>query len=421
LRFSSLIGLNPWAEVLNRSPQTNLLYVDPPHGRQGDGQRTGKRVALLIHDLRGGGVERVTVSLANGFASCGLHVDLVMINKGGNKSYFESLSDAINVIELRQRRTLTSPIGFRKYFDAYRPDVVISAMTHINVAAILGNLAAVHHTRLIVVEHNQLSKNRKTKSFLVRLAYSVVPWAYRHAAIIGAVSVGVKADLAAATGLPLDRIAVLHNPVVIPSLLSQSHEILDHPWFADNEPPIILGVGRLTEQKNFDLLIDAFAAVRSKRPARLVILGQGPERDALEERATSTGWRKDIALMGFVKNPFPFMRRAAVFALSSKWEGLPTALIEAMACGAPIVATDCPSGPAEILRYGELGRLTPVGDVESFAEALENTLAFPPEREKLKERADDFSLERAIERYLSVAFPIDAGDDKGPAGMPLPA
>ena len=364
----------------------------------------GKKIALFMHDLRGGGVERVSVALANGFADHGLSVDLVLINKLGNQAYFESLSAAINIIELRQHRTLTSILGFRDYIDEHRPDVVISAMTHINIVAIAANLTVTHPTRLIAVEHNQLSQNKKTKSWSVRLACLAVPWAYRHASAVGAVSEGVKADLAAVTGLPRNRIIVLHNPVVTPSLSSQSHEPLDHPWFADSEPPVILGVGRLTEQKNFRLLIDAFAKVRSKQPARLVILGEGPEENVLKERAKSTGWQNDIALVGFTKNPFPFMRRATVFALSSNWEGLPTVVIEAMACGTPVVATDCPSGPAEILGHGEYGQLSPTGEVDAFAEALLNMLARPPKQEKLRKRADDFSLGKAVERYVSVAL-----------------
>ena len=379
-------------------PCTDSIVQDASSSESGN---SGIRIALLVHDLRGGGAERVTVSLANGFASYSFIVDLVMINKVGNESYFDALSPDVNVVELEQSRTLTSPIGFWRYLNAKRPRIIISAMTHINVASIIANLASFRRTDLIVVEHNQLSRNRNSKSGLVRFAYHLVPWLYRYATIVGAVSEGVKSDLAETAKFPIDRIRVLHNPVVTPELLEQSQQPLEHPWFVDGAPPVILGVGRLTTQKSFDMLIDAFAAVRSKVPARLVILGDGPDREALEMRAMSSGRGEDIELIGFVSNPFAYMRRAAVFALSSRWEGLPTVLIEAMACSLPVVATDCPSGPAEILRKGELGRLTPVGDVAAFADALLETLERPPARESLEDRASDFNVDNAVARYLS--------------------
>ena len=374
------------------------------------------RVALLIHDLRGGGVERVTVALANGFASCGLTVDLVMVNKKGSDSYFDALSKNVNIVELKQKRTITSIVGFWRYFKDTEPDVVISAMTHINIASIIANLLSSRRTKIIVVEHNQMSRNRLLKTGWVRLAYYSVPWVYKYATIIGAVSEGVKRDLASTARLPSEKIHVLHNPVVTPSLLQQSREAIEHPWFNAGEPPVILGVGRLTAQKDFEMLIDAFAVVRSKAPVRLIILGQGPDREALERKAMLSGWPEDIEFKGFVSNPFAYMRRAAIFALSSQWEGLPTVLIEAMACGVPVVSTDCASGPAEILKNGELGALTPVGDAGAFADALLETLARSPQKDRLEKRADDFNVTNAIERYLSTVFTVNnRSDDAKPA------
>lgn len=364
-----------------------------------------RKIAFLIHDLRDGGAERITVSLANGMAAYGFEVDLVLVNKKGKPSYFESIDTAVNVMSLKQDRTLTSAFGFRDYFNAARPDVVISALTHINVAAIVGRIIAGHKPRLIVVEHNQMSKNIGRKRGFVRLAYAVVPRIYRLADLIGVVSEGVKADFVTLTKIPKEKVEVLYNPVVTPKLLEQSLKEPDHPWLKKGEPPVILGIGRLAEQKNFPMLIRAFAALRQNREARLMILGQGPERQKLEALAKATGYGGDIALPGFVDNPFAYMGAAAIVALSSNWEGLPTVLIEAMACGTPVVATDCPSGPAEILEAGRLAPLIPPGATEAFAKALADTLDQPPPVDRLIARADAFSLDAAVTRYLEVAFP----------------
>lgn len=365
----------------------------------------GRKVAFLIHDLRDGGAERITVSLANGVAARGFDVDLVLVNEKGKPSYFESLAPAVNVKSLKQARTLTSAFGFRDYYNQTRPDVVISALTHINIAAILGRMMARHKPRLIVVEHNQMSKNIGRKKGFVRLAYAAVPRVYRLADVIGVVSEGVKSDFVTLTGIPAERVEVFYNPVVTPKLREQCREKPDHPWLEVGEPPVVLGIGRLAEQKNFEMLIEAFAALRQSRNARLMILGEGPDRKKLEALAKATGYHEDIAFPGFVDNPFACMSRAAIVALSSNWEGLPTVLIEAMACGTPVVSTDCPSGPSEILRQGQLAPLTPCGDAEAFTRSLDDVLNRKPSVDALIARAEEFSLDAAVDRYLEVAFP----------------
>ena len=370
--------------------------------------RSKQRVAFLMHDLRDGGAERVTVSLANGIAARGIAVDLVLVNEVGEQEYFDSLDKRVRLIGLEAGRTLNSVSYFRRYFQEARPDVVISALTHINVAAILARMAALHRPRLIVVEHNQMTQNRQRKTGFVRLAYSAVPWLYRRADVVGAVSGGVQYDLAKCARLTPNRVTVLYNPVVTSRLHMQSKADPKHRWLQPGEPPVILGVGRLTKQKNFRMLIEAFTILRKKRHARLLILGEGDQRAQLEEQAVGTGFGADIELAGFVSNPFAYMKRAAAFALSSDWEGLPTVLIEAMACGAPVVATDCESGPSEILLDGELAPLTPTGDAKSFAQALERVLDQGKPASGLVARAEVFNTDAAVRHYLDIAFPTDA-------------
>jgi glycosyltransferase involved in cell wall biosynthesis len=177
---------------------------------------------------------------------------------------------------------------------------------------------------------------------------------------------------------------------------------VDHPWLVAGGPPVVLGVGKFKLQKDFALLIRAFARVRGSRPARLIILGDGPRRDELEGLVNRFGLTADVALPGVVDNPYAWMSRASVFVLSSAWEGLPGVLIEAMACGCPVVSTDCPSGPAEILDRGKFGSLVPVGDEQAMADAILATLANPPSGESLRVRARLFSIDVAVTRYLEL-------------------
>jgi len=203
-------------------------------------------------------------------------------------------------------------------------------------------------------------------------------------------------------GLPRERIQVIYNPVLTPQIPSMAAMPLDHPWFAPGEPPVILGAGRLRREKDFASLIRAFARLRTQRPVRLVILGEGEERAALEALVQVLGIESVVSLPGFVENPFTYMSKATVFVISSVWEGFGNVLVEAMACGMPVVSTDCPSGPSEILEYGRYGPLVPVGDIEALAEAIGLTLENPIDAETLQRRAGNFSIDNIPDQYLDI-------------------
>jgi glycosyltransferase involved in cell wall biosynthesis len=202
----------------------------------------------------------------------------------------------------------------------------------------------------------------------------------------------------------------VYNPVVGPDLIAKVREPLAHPWFAPGGPPVILGAGRLDPQKDFVTLIRAFARVRAGRPARLVILG-APSRmqpaysAELQDLPGTLDVARDVAMPGFVDNPLAFMARSAVFVLSSLYEGLPGVLIQALACGCPVVSTDCPSGPREVLDHGRFGPLVPIGDDEALARAIEAILDDPPPAERLRARAELFSVDRAVDKYLKLLLP----------------
>ncbi len=366
------------------------------------------RVAIFMQDLKGGGAERVMANLACGLANAGVAVDMVLVRKSG--PYLAMLPPTVRVVDLGTRRVVHSIPALVRYLRTERPAALISALVHVNTAAIIAGRIARTGTRIVVTEHNDVARDRAhTDSRTVTLAFRLMPFVYRWADRILAVSSGVAQSLAHAARVPRRRIEVVHNPAVTPTLRSQASQTCEHPWFAEGAPPVVLAVGRLEVQKDFATLIRAFARLRSRRVARLVILGEGSLRAELEQLVAESGLGADGQLPGFLQNPFPLIARAKVLALSSLWEGLPTVLIEALACGTSVVATDCPSGPAEILAGGCYGRLVPVGDVERLATALDQAIELPHDAQMLNRRANDFTVERVSAVYRDILLAGNAG------------
>jgi len=361
------------------------------------------RFAIFIPDLCGSGAERVLLNLATGLAEQGYAVDLVLAQAEG--SYVNQVPESVRLLELKPRhirifRTLASLPALVRYLKREQPDALLSAL-HANIIAVWARRLAGSPQRVVVSEHNTFSKRNQSASkwyrwLMPRLVRRFYPWANG----IVAVSEGVAEDLAQTMGIPRSHIQVIYNPIVTPDLQAKAKAPLEHPWFRSGEPPVILAAGRLTAQKDYSMLIRAFARVRQVRPARLMILGEGEDRPILEELARQLGVEQDVSLPGFVMNPYPYMAHAALFVLSSRWEGLPTVLVEALYCGAPLIATDCPSGPREILRDGQYGQLVPVGDDIFLARAIETTLDSSTPHFS-RESWHLFELESVVHQYVS--------------------
>jgi glycosyltransferase involved in cell wall biosynthesis len=336
-------------------------------------QTNGKRLAFFLPSLGGGGAERTMLNLAEGFAQRGFQTDLVLAKADG--PYLSLVPSTVRVIDLKGPGVLAALRPLRTYLTLERPTALLSALNHANLVALTAaHLCSAKPRTLISIQSN-LSKEMEFRTGLKEGAIPLLLGRLHHWADgIVAVSEGVADDLARKTGIPRNRIDVIHNPVITPAVMQAALVAPLHPWFHDAGRPIILGVGRLTIQKNFPDLVDAFALVRRKQPARLVIVGEGPERSTIQEHIRRHGLEDCVALPGFVENPYSCMARAAVFALSSRWEGLPTVLIESLALGTPVVSTDCPNGPREILKDGALGRLVPTCNVPALAEALDHSL-----------------------------------------------
>ncbi len=392
-------------------------------------------ITILVHKLRGGGVQRSLTHLAHAFVARGHRVELVVLRDAGPGThglpegvaprYLPAAGTRAARRAVRQAApgdtdVLRAPVlnarippwpirhlgSLADYLREAEPDVLYAAGPYQNLIALWARDLAGVPTKVVGSErigfpHFQRPLKR-TQARWRHLAPLVRRFYPRLDGVI-AVSQDVAAQLFRETGLPEDAVTPIYNPVVSPRIERWAAEAIDHPWFAaDRDRPVILGVGRLGESKDFATLLRAFARVRRERAARLVILGEGPHRPLLRLLARRLGIAADLDLPGWAANPYAYDARADLFVLSSRAEGLPNALLEAMACGCPVVSTDCPSGPREILDGGRYAPLVPVGDAAALADAMARSLDTPPDTAALKARAGQFSMARSAEDHLAL-------------------
>lgn len=357
-------------------------------------------VMLVVPSLHVGGAEKVTIELANGLAEQGHAVSLVIL---GVRGPLEPLIDAgVTKVFLGKRRALLAAPALFACFWRAKPQAIISSLDYVNIIVALCTLLAGLHGRLILIEHSTYSASADR-----RLSASawIFPWLirffYKNACYVVGVSQGVADDIRRVAGLPADKVRAIYNPVISRQFFQAEGEFI-HPWLVQGgEIPVLITVGRLTDAKDQATLIEAFQRVTQSRPARLIILGDGELREELEALVARLGLCASVAMPGFVSNPHAWLKEARIFILSSKWEGLPSALIEAMASGTPVISTDCPSGPAEILEGGAWGRLVPVGDAEAMAAAILQELNIPRQAIGIT-RSQAFTRERSVAEYAAL-------------------
>jgi glycosyltransferase involved in cell wall biosynthesis len=363
----------------------------------------GAKLAVLVSFSGEGGVERMLINLMRGFLQLGVEVDLLRIRADG--PFADMVPGGARVIDLPSGHALTNIPAIARYLRRNRPEALLAVKDRSGRAAIIAKALSGVSTRLAVRLGTNLSAALADKPRMIRLL-RVLPcrMLYPRADAIVAVSGGVARDTAGYARLPAERIAVVPNPVITSELEAMAEKDPGHPWLGDGGPPVLVGAGRLTEQKDFAVLLRALAGLREFPGARLILLGEGRERGKLDGLARELGIRDRVDLPGFVANPYAYLRRADLFVLSSRWEGSPNVLTEALALGTPVVATDCPSGPREILRDGELGPLVPVGDEAALAEGIRSALAEAPDPERLRRGVESYEQEESARRYLEVLF-----------------
>ena len=327
------------------------------------------RLAFFTYSLGGGGAERVVVTLANHYTTQGYAVDLIVSRR--EDAYLKEVHPKVRIRYLHTRRRMLAAPRLAKALRELRPVALLATVN--TFAAVLAQRLARIPTRVILREATTPSVEfqvKETSAFKRTISETAMRWLYPRADAVVAVSKGVAQDLLNLIPQLKPKLTVIYNPVIDAAFYAKADAPVEHPWFQLNQPPVVLAAGRLVALKGYDTLLHAFARVRQQIPARLVILGEGGERPNLERLAAELGVAADVDLPGFDPNPFRYMRRAGVFVLSSRYEGLPNVLIQALACGCPVVSTDCPSGPSEILDGGRYGALVPVDDVEAMARAI---------------------------------------------------
>ena len=359
-----------------------------------------KKVALYIPSMNGGGAERVMLALANGLAEKDILVDLVLNKMDG--TYLKHASEKVNVVSLESSRALHSILPLAKYLRKEKPDVILSAMNYVNIVTVLAQLASGSNSKVVLSEHGNLTESKKNFGRVKNLIItSLMTWAYKRPHAIVAVSGGVADALSNELKIDRNKITTIYNPIFSEDLVKRAQESILHPWIKKTSKSFILSAGRLTKAKDFETLILAFKEVRKNKDCNLIILGEGELRYKLEKLIKGLNLEDYVQLLGFVDNPYAWMSKAELFVLSSIQEGFGNVIVEAMACGTPVVSTDCPSGPSEILEDGRWGELVPPSNVELLAKAIIKSLDNPNKKD-IKDRAAFFSVDNAVDQYFNI-------------------
>jgi len=371
----------------------------PPAGTTADGSSL---LSFFIPNLTVGGAEQVTVNIANGLAARGYDIELLLSEFEGELQ--SELTDRVAVVELPPFETSMFGVAanlpaLAAYLRRQEPAVLFSHLRHPSIIC-LGVNKVLDLDTVVVPTHHSAYGTTVEQTPKDRIVQRLVPHLYPAADRIIAVSEGVADSLVEGTPISEGDLSVLHNPVDVETVRERAREPVDHPWIEDDDVEVVLFVGRIAQQKDLETWLRSFKRVHERSPdTRAVIAGQGPRREHLLSVADRHGLSDVVSIPGYVENSYRFMGQADVFLLSSRYEGLPTVLIEALACGCPIVATDCPSGPREILDGGKYGHLAPVGNADALAKAVIETLGDPIAADVLRRRADDFTPESVVDDY----------------------
>ncbi|OYR83509.1 hypothetical protein DJ84_08000 [Halorubrum ezzemoulense] len=369
--------------------------------RESESSPDSNHIAFYLPSLRGGGAERVLVNLANEFANRGYSVDIVLVQARGE--YLSEVLDEVNIVDLDTMRFFGALPQLVTYLKRESPDALLATIDTANIVAICAKRISGVSTRVVIRISNMLSTKEANGELKHRLVHRLARFVYPYADAAVAVSDGVADDLLTMTNLSPEQITTIYNPSVTEELLRKRTESVDHPFFTEEgNIPIVLGVGELSEQKNFETLIGAFDRITEERSARLVILGEGPRRDELELLIEELHLSDSVSMPGFVDNPYAYMSRSDVFVLSSQWEGCPNVLIEALACNVPIVSTDCPSGPEEILEGGKWGSLVGIENYEKMAKSIIEALDKQESIDTEQYARSQFSVEEVANEYQNL-------------------
>jgi glycosyltransferase involved in cell wall biosynthesis len=359
-------------------------------------------VAIYLHDLAGGGVERQSLIIAEEFRRHGADVTLVLHRLRGQ--LLDQVPSGLRIVDLKSSRTLMDVPGLARFLRSEKPDILLSNVDMNNIAALLAKGISFSDTKLVICQHNAVSNySEPDETWLYRyiaLSYRILAPLISRAV---AVSEGVAAELATVARLPAERVLTISNPVVGPDFQARSEELAEHPWF-NGQGPVFVTAGRLVSQKDHETMIRALAIHRRHADGRLIVLGTGPRRDALVDLVAGLNLTAAVDFLGFRANALPFFRQADTFLLSSRCEGFGNVIVEALGCGTPVISTRCQYGPAEILDDGRYGVLVEPQNPAALAAAMDQVATmrerFPAEM--LRQRAGEYSYAACASRYMAM-------------------
>lgn len=362
-----------------------------------------KQLSVLMSFSGAGGVERMMVNLITEMAGQLEQIDLLLLK--ANSPHLNELPDNVNVIQLKSKHSLLAIPEIAEYLKTKRPEAMLVAKDRAGRAALRAKVIAKVDTRICIRLGTNLSEALKHKNRLNRwLRTTPMRRVYKKAEKVIAVSEGVRKDTLAITNLQADKVRVVRNPVITKKLEYGAKQPCPHAWLEQDLEPVIIGSGRLSKQKDFVTLLHAFNKVNQKQSARLIILGEGAMRQELTELTEKLGLTERVLMPGFQENPHAWVSRADLFVLSSRWEGSPNVLSEALAHGVQCVATRCPSGPEEVLAEGKYGKLVEMGDYEAMADAILSLLAKPLEKDHIKQAVQEYRAEVSAVNYLKILY-----------------
>jgi len=360
-----------------------------------------KSILIVIPHLDCGGAEKVAVNLANEFSDRGYEVEIMMMNAFG--SLIMDLRQSITIKDLKASRIINSVYPIYRYLKVKKPDIIIANMWPLTIAVLVAAILSGYKNKLIFVEHTNWSTSPLLNSTLTNIVFRLtVRILYPIVDTVVTVSNGASEDLIAITGIKKDNLLTIYNPVVDPDKNNKNispEKSID--WLYGDEKKI-LAVGNLKDEKDYKTLLNAFKILKSFIPAKLLIIGEGPERDMIEKLVQKLYLNEYVSLPGIINNPYPYYEKADLLVLSSKNEGFAIVLIEAMSTGTPVVSTDCRSGPSEILLNGKYGPLVQVGDYTALSKAMVDILNNPPDSSVLKNRANDFTISKSVLEYEKI-------------------
>jgi len=368
-----------------------------------------KKIVFFLPSLEPGGTERNVVNLVNHINKERYVVSLVLGKKEGD--FMKEVEIGIPIINLNTSSSLGLLFTLTRYFNSQKPDIFISAFPRINIVSLVAKILSGSVTKIVITEHSVFSMlsviaktpwRRTFARFFMPLLSRLM---YPRADSIVCVSRGIADDLKKVVGVA-SNIKVIYNPVIDDNIYQLANEPVHHALFSNQDIPVIIAVGRLVKCKDYPTLLKAFKLIIKKQPAHLVILGRGPEKETLEGIVGQMGLVSQVTFLGFQDNPYKYMSKASVFVLSSLQEGFGNVIIEAMACGTPVVSTNCPAGPGEIIEHMRNGILVPVGDEKKLAEAILEVLNKPALASRFSREgratAECFSVQKSVAEYEKV-------------------